>query len=160
MINIAVLAGRITKDIELSKTQDGKSIAKFTVAVNGFNDHTDFINCIAWNKTAEVINTYVHKGDLITVEGRINTRYYDNQQGNRVYVTEIIVNSVQLPPRNANERQDNNSNVNTYERMNQENSHTQGVQNTYTQPSLTQQIAQQEYNGGSDLDIASDDLPF
>ena len=63
-------------------------------------------------------------------------------------------------PKNASNGQNYNSNVNTYQQQNQVNNNTYGVQNTYTQPSLTQQIAQQEYNGGSDLDIASDDLPF
>ena len=68
MINIAVIAGRLTKDVELAKTQNGNSVAKFTVAVNGYNDTTDFINCVAWNKLADIVNMYCKKGDLVTVE--------------------------------------------------------------------------------------------
>ena len=160
MINIAVIAGHLTKDVELSKTQNGNSVAKFTVAVNGYNDTTDFINCVAWNKLAEIMNQYCKKGDLVTVDGRISVRNYDNQQGQKVYVTEIVAYNVQLPPKNASNGQNYNPNVNTYQQPYQTNNNTYGTQNTYVQPSLTQQIAQQEYSNGSDLEIASDDLPF
>lgn len=144
----------------MSKTQKGNSVAKFTVAVNGINDNTDFINCVAWNKLADIVNMYCKKGDLVTVEGRISVRNYENQQGQKVYITEVVANNVQLPPKNASNGQNYNPNVNTYQQQNQVNNNTYGAQNTYTQPSLTQQIAQQEYNGESDLDIASDDLHF
>ena len=160
MINVAVIAGHLTKDIELSKTQKGNSVAKFTVAVNGINDNTDFINCVAWNKLAEIMNQYCKKGDLVTVEGRISVRNYENQQGQKVYITEIVAYNVQLPPKNASNGQNYNPNVNTYQQPYQANSNAYGVQNTYTQPSLTQQIAQQEYNDASNFQIASDDLPF
>lgn len=159
-INVCIICGRLTKDVELSKTQNGNSVAKFTVAVNGYNDTTDFINCVAWNKLADIVNMYCKKGDLVTVEGRISVRNYENQQGQRIYITEVVASNVQLPPKNASNGQNYSSNVNAYQYPNQANSNAYGVQNTYTQPSLTQQIAQQEYNGGSDLDIASDDLPF
>jgi single-strand DNA-binding protein len=160
MINVAVIAGHLTKDVELSKTHNGNSVAKFTVAVNGINDNTDFINCVAWNKLADIVNMYCKKGDLVTVEGRISVRNYENQQGQKVYITEVVANNVQLPPKNASNGQNYNSNINTYQQPNQAYNNTYGVQNTYTQPSLTQQIAQQEYNDGSGLQIASDDLPF
>ena len=160
MINVAVIAGHLTKDIELSKTQKGNSVAKFTVAVNGINDNTDFINCVAWNKLAEIMNQYCKKGDLVTVDGRISVRNYDNQQGQKVYVTEIVAYNVQLPPKNASNGQNYYPNVNTYQQPYQANNNTYGTQNTYVQPSLTQQIAQQEYSNGSDLEIASDDLPY
>lgn len=158
-INVAVICGRLTKDVELAKTQNGNSVAKFTVAVNGINDNTDFINCVAWNKLAEIVNQYCRKGDLVTVEGRISVRNYENQQGQRIYITEVVASNVQLPPKNVSNGQNYNSNVNTYQQPNQANNNNYGVQNTYTQPSLTQQIAQQEYNENN-LDIASDDLPF
>lgn len=160
MINVAVIAGHLTKDVELSKTQKGNSVAKFTVAVNGINDNTNFINCVAWNKLADIVNMYCKKGDLVTVEGRISVRNYENQQGQRIYITEVVASNVQLPPKSASNGQNYNPNVNTYQQPNQANNNTYGVKNTYTQPSLTQQIAQQEYNGENDLDIASDDLPF
>lgn len=159
-INVCIICGRLTKDVELSKTQNGNSVAKFTVAVNGYNDTTDFINCVAWNKLADIVNMYCKKGDLITVEGRISVRNYENQQGQKVYITEVVAGNVQLPSKNAYNGQNYNSNVNTYQQPNQANNNTYVAQNTYVQPSLTQQIAQQEYNDGSNLDIASDDLPF
>lgn len=160
MINIAVIAGHLTKDVELLKTQKGNSVAKFTVAVNGYNDTTDFINCVAWNKLADIVNMYCKKGDLVTVEGRISVRNYDNQQGQRIYITEVVASNVQLPPKSVSNGQNYNPNVNTYQQPNQAYNNTYGVQNTYTQPSLTQQIAQQEYNDASNFEIASDDLPF
>lgn len=159
-INVAIICGHLTKDVELAKTQNGNSVAKFTVAVNGINDNTDFINCVAWNKLADIVNMYCKKGDLVTVEGRISVRNYENQQGQKMYITEVVASNVQLPPKNASNGQNYNSNVNTYQQPNQAYSNAYCVQNTYTQPSLTQQIAQQEYNGESDLNIASDDLPF
>jgi len=158
-INIAVICGRLTKDVELAKTQNGNSVAKFTVAVNGINDNTDFINCVAWNKLADIVNMYCKKGDLVTVEGRISVRNYENQQGQKVYITEVVASNVQLPPKNVSNGQNFSSNVNAYQYQNQANNNAYGVQNTYTQPSLTQQIAQQEYTE-SGLNIASDDLPF
>lgn len=160
MINVAVIAGHLTKDVELSKTQNGNSVAKFTVAVNGYNDTADFINCVAWNKLADIVNMYCKKGDLVTVEGRISVRNYENQQGQRIYITEVVASNVQLPPKNTSNGQNYSSNVNAYQYPNQANRNAYGVQNTYTQPSLTQQIAQQEYNDASNFQIASDDLPF
>lgn len=160
MINIAVIAGHLTKDVELAKTQNGNSVAKFTVAVDGYNDNTNFINCVAWNKLADILNQYCKKGDLVTVEGRISVRNYENQQGQKVYITEIVANNVQLPPKSASNGQNYNQNVNTYQQNNQANNNAYGVKNTYTQPSLTQQIAQQEYNDASNFKIDSDDLPF
>lgn len=159
-INVCIICGRLTKDIELSKTQNGNSVVKFTVAVDGYNDNTNFINCVAWNKLADILNQYCKKGDLVTVEGRISVRNYENQQGQKVYITEIVANNVQLPPKSDSNGQNYNHNVNTYQQPNQANNNAYGTQNTYVQPSLTQQIAQQEYNDASNLDIASDDLPF
>lgn len=159
-INVCIICGRLTKDVESSKTQNGNSVAKFTVAVNGYNDTTDFINCVAWNKLADIVNMYCKKGDLVTVEGRISVRNYENQQGQRIYITEVVASNVQLPAKSASNVQNYNPNVNAYQQSNQANNNTYGTQNTYVQPSLTQQIAQQEYNDGSNFKIVSDDLPF
>lgn len=159
-INVAIICGHLTKDVELAKTQKGNSVAKFTVAVNGINDNTDFINCVAWNKLADIVKMYCYKGDLVTVEGRISVRSYDNQQGQKVYITEVVASNVQLPPKSVSNGPIYNSNVNTRQQPSQAYNNTYGTQNTYAQPSLTQQIAQQEYNDGSNFEIASDDLPF
>ena len=107
MINRVVLVGRLTRDPELRKTQNGTSVCSFTMAVNrrmqtqGQPD-ADFISCVAWNKLADLMTQYLHKGSLIGLEGRIQTRNYDNQQGQRVYVTEVVADNIQfLEPKNA-----------------------------------------------------------
>lgn len=160
MINVAVIAGHLTKDVELSKTQNGNSVAKFTVAVNGYNNTTDFINCVAWNKLADIVNMYCKKGDLVTIEGRISVRNYENQQGQRIYITEVVADSVQfLSYKKSTEQQNQVPNTNTY---NQPQQAQNQPQRAYTQPSLTQQAEQEAYqeSNGYSLDINSDDLPF
>lgn len=93
-----MLAGRVTKDIELKVTPTGKSVCSFSLAVerkfvqNG-EKVTDFINCQLWGKSAETLEKYVKKGMMIGVEGRIQTRKYTNQQGQTVYVTEVVAES-------------------------------------------------------------------
>lgn len=94
MINRVVLVGRTTNDITLKKTQSGKSVCSFTLAVDGRNNSADFINCVAWNQTAELLATYVKKGHLLGLEGRISTRNYDDPNGKKVYVTEVVADSV------------------------------------------------------------------
>ena len=160
MINVAVIAGHLTKDVELSKTQKGNSVAKFTVAVNGINDNTDFIKCVAWNKLAELMSQYTHKGDMVAIEGKLNTRSYDNQYGSKTYITEVVADSVQfLSYKKSTEQQNQAPNTNTYSQPQQAQNQPQRA---YTQPSLTQQAEQQAYYGNSNdsLDINSDDLPF
>lgn len=105
-INRVVLIGRLVRDPELRKTTNGTSVCSFTLAVNrrqnqdGTQD-ADFINCVAWNKLADNIQLYQKKGNQLGIEGRINTRSYDNQQGQKVYVTEVVAENVQfLTPRN------------------------------------------------------------
>lgn len=102
MTNIAVLIGRPTKDIELRTTQSGISVASFTLAVDRDSskqkDEADFVPCVAWNRTAEILSQYAGKGRLICVEGRIQTRNYDNKEGQRVYVTEVVAENVKLLP--------------------------------------------------------------
>lgn len=94
-MNKVVLIGRLTKDIEIRSTQTGKPVAAFSLAVDrrGKDAGADFINCVAWNQTAEAMNRYLHKGSKIAVVGRIQTRTYDGRDGKR-YVTEVIVNEV------------------------------------------------------------------
>ena len=101
MINRTILVGRITKDPALRKTQNGTSVVSFVLAVNrkvkkeGQPD-ADFINCVAWNKTADFMAQYVKKGNLLGLEGHIQTRNYDDRDGKRVYVTEVVADRVQL----------------------------------------------------------------
>lgn len=96
MINNVVLVGRLTRDVDLRYTSNGTAYASFTLAVernfknqNGEKE-TDFINCAMWRKAAENLANYTKKGSLIGIEGRIQTRNYDNQQGQKVYVTEVL----------------------------------------------------------------------
>ena len=90
MINNVVLVGRLTKDPYLLYTSSGTAVATFTLAVNrNFSSQngekeTDFINCVIWRKSAEILANYAKKGSLIGVTGRIQTRNYENQQGQRV----------------------------------------------------------------------------
>ena len=102
MINNLTLVGRLTKDPDLKYTGNGTAVAAFTLAVNrNFTNQSgereaDFINCVIWRKPAETLANYAKKGVLIGVTGRIQTRSYENQQGQKVYVTEVIVDNFQL----------------------------------------------------------------
>lgn len=101
-MNKVVLIGRITKDVELKTLQSGKSVASFTLAVNRDyknaegNYDADFINCVAFGQQAETISKFVHKGDKFGVDGKLNTRTYEKQDGSKVYVTEVIVNGFEF----------------------------------------------------------------
>lgn len=109
-MNRAILIGRLTKDLELRKTPTGTSVLRFTVAVNrrvaaGQEPVADFINCVAWNKTAELMAQYIHKGSQVGLEGRIQTGSYE-KDGTRVYTTEVICDSVQfLDPKASSTRE-------------------------------------------------------
>lgn len=97
MINKVILTGRLTKDPELRHTGNQTPVCTFSVAVdNGYgeNKHTDFINCVAWNKTAEFVSKYFTKGKMIIVIGRISTRSWETQDGKRNYATEVIASEV------------------------------------------------------------------
>lgn len=96
MINNVVVVGRLTRAVDLRYTSNGTAYASFTLATdrdfknqNGEKE-TDFINCVMWRKPAEKLANYTKKGSLIGIEGRIQTRNYDNQQGQRVYITEVL----------------------------------------------------------------------
>lgn len=98
MINSIVLVGRTTKVIKLKQNKNGTNYVQFTLAVNRpFKDEqggqqADFIQCVAWNKTAETIAKYVPKGTMIGVEGRLQVRSYDSEEGVRQYISEVLVN--------------------------------------------------------------------
>lgn len=102
MINNVVLVGRLTKEIELKKTQSGISTVQFTVACDRrFKNEqgekqADFINCVAWRQSAEYLSNYAKKGDRVGVTGRIQTRSYNDNQGNKRYVTEVVAENVEI----------------------------------------------------------------
>ncbi|HFI0468777.1 TPA: single-stranded DNA-binding protein [Streptococcus suis] len=111
MINNVVLIGRLTRDVELRYTPSNVASATFTLAVNrNFKNaagdrEADFVNCVMWRQQAENLANWTKKGHLIAITGRIQTRSYDNQQGQRVYVTEVVADSFQIL-----EKRDNSAN--------------------------------------------------
>jgi single-strand DNA-binding protein len=175
MMNRVVLVGRLTKDPELRYTPNGVPVATFTLAVNRtFTNQqgereADFINCVIWRKPAENVANFLKKGSLAGVDGRVQTRSYDGQDGKRVYVTEILAESVQfLEPRGASggsapggnaggfggQREASpygNNNQNQPYRNNNNNNNNQGYTRMDEDPFA---------NDGGQIDISDDDLPF
>lgn len=156
MINNIVLVGRLTKDPDLRYTTSGTGVATSTLAVNrNFTSadgtrEADFINCVIWRKPAETLANYAKKGVLIGVTGRIQTRSYDNQQGQKVYVTEVIADNFQLL---ESKKADSSQNTQGSGVSNsQTNNYTRNQQNTNS--------ATADPFGNSSIDISDDDLPF
>lgn len=102
MLNNISLVGRVVRDVELRYTPSNVAVATFTLAVNrtfkneNGDREADFINCVMWRQQAENLANWAKKGALIGITGRIQTRSYDNQQGQRVYVTEVVAETFQL----------------------------------------------------------------
>ncbi|OAO07823.1 single-stranded DNA-binding protein [Staphylococcus hominis] len=115
MINRAILVGRLTKDPEYRQTPNGVSVATFTLAVNrSFTNsqgerEADFINVVVFRKQAENVNKYLSKGSLAGVDGRIQSRNYENNEGRRVFVTEVVADSVQFMDSKGSNQQNNQS---------------------------------------------------
>ncbi|MDY3041206.1 single-stranded DNA-binding protein [Streptococcus pluranimalium] len=116
MINNVTLVGRLTRDVELSYTPSNVAVATFNLAVNrNFKSQSgereaDFINCVMWRKQAENLANWSKKGMLIGITGRIQTRNYENQQGQRIYVTEVVADGFQIL-----EKRDNAANQSSME---------------------------------------------
>lgn len=115
MINTVTLVGRLTKDVDLRYTQNGKAVSNFNLAVNRpfknaqGEQETDFINIVQFGKGAELTAQYVKKGNQIGLTGRIQTRNYENKEGKRVYVTEVVADRVAfLEPKSQNNQQPQN----------------------------------------------------
>lgn len=136
MINNVTLIGRLTRDAELRYTPNNIATAQFNIACNrnfkNANDEydADFINCVMWREQAERFCNWTRKGMPVAIVGRIQTRNYENQQGQRVYVTEVVAESFQVL-----EKRDNTAN---------QNSMTEQMPPSYTIP----------------MDITDDKLPF
>lgn len=117
MINRVVLVGRLTKDPEFRATPSGVNVANFTLAVNRtFTNaqgerEADFINVVVFRKQAENVNNYLFKGNLAGVDGRIQSRSYENNEGKRIFVTEVVADSVQfLEPKNSSKQSNQSDN--------------------------------------------------
>ncbi|WP_150203330.1 single-stranded DNA-binding protein [Streptococcus constellatus] len=138
MINNVVLIGRLTRDVELRYTTSNVAVATFNLAVNrNFKNQdgereADFINCVMWQKSAENLASWTRKGMLIGATGRIQTRSYENQQGQRVYVTEVVAETFQVL-----EKRDNSANHSSMDSQMPPN-----------------------FGNGQPMDISDDDLPF
>lgn len=96
MLNTAILMGRLVKDPEMRSTQSGTPVCSFTLAVNrrGKDDGTDFLDIVAWSKTAEFVSKYFQKGQLVAVKGRIQTRTWEDQNNNKRKSVEIVAEEV------------------------------------------------------------------
>lgn len=133
MINKVILMGRLTRDPEMRHTNSGTPVTTFSIAIdNGYGDNkrTDFVNCLAWNKTAEFVTKYFTKGKMIIVIGRITTRSWETQDGKRAYATEVVANEVSF-------------------------GESKSSQQTATQPPM-----QDDDDDFTPLDEEDDDLPF
>ncbi|GER67320.1 single-stranded DNA-binding protein [Weizmannia acidilactici] len=164
MLNRVVLVGRLTRDPDLRYTPSGVAVATFTLAVNRtFTNQqgereADFINCVVWRKQAENVANYLKKGSLAGVDGRLQTRNYEAQDGRRVYVTEVVADSVQfLEPRSVSQERSSS----------QDYGNNQG--NPFSGYNQNQNQRNQNYskfdedpfsNDGQPIDISDDDLPF
>lgn len=147
MINNVVLQGKLGKDIDLKYTQSGKAVGSVSIAVtrdfkdaNG-NRETDWVNLVFWGKTAETVANYFKKGDEILVIGRLQVRNYEDQQGNKKYITEIVVGNFSFPGGKSKENPQSNSSSNSYSN------------NRNSKP-------KDDPFGSSSIDIGDDDLPF
>ena len=96
MLNKVILMGRLTAEPKASQTPKGISVATFSLAVDRQfdKDKTDFINIVAWRQTADFVNKYFKKGQLVAIEGNLQTRSYEDKQGNKRYTTEVIAEQV------------------------------------------------------------------
>lgn len=160
MLNNVSLTGRLTKDPELRQSQNGLSIGNFTLAVNRTykdnegNTQADFINCVLFRKTAEVAKDYAFKGHLVGVTGRLQSRSYENKDGQRVFVTEVVVDNLALLETKNNQNQQNGNNQ--YQQPN--NNYNRQQKNQYQQSN--NQNDNPFNNNGGNVDINDDDLPF
>ena len=193
MINRTILVGRLTRDPELRYTNGGAAVATFTIAVNrqftnqNGEREADFISCVIWRKAAENFANFTHKGSLVGIDGRIQTRNYENQQGVRVYVTEVVVENFSLlESRAESERHQSanggsgnnnyNNNNNGYSNQGQNAAPQQSSANnnnpfgngnngnaSSAAPSSSANNNNQAdpfANNGDQIDISDDDLPF
>ena len=146
MINNSTLVGRLTKDADLRYTSDGTATATFSLAVNrpfksaSGEREADFINCVIWRKNAENFANFTRKGSLVGITGRIQTRNYENKEGQRVYVTEVVAENFAL----LESKKDGASNGQTGQSNNRSSHQSNDPFNSHSEP----------------YSINSDDLPF
>lgn len=162
MLNRVILIGRLTKDPELRYTPAGVAVTQFTLAVDrpftnsqSKEREADFINIVTWRQLAETCANYLRKGRLTAVEGRIQVRNYDNNEGKRVYVTEVIADNVRfLESSNSggNREEGGSSNANA--------SYGGGSGSGNRGGGSREQQQDPFIDDGKPIDISDDDLPF
>ncbi len=169
-MNNTSLLGRLTRDVDLSYSQTGVAVGTFTLAVNrkfksqNGEYEADFIRCKAFKKTAEIIAEYVKKGQQLAITGHIQTGSYQNNEGNTVYTTDVIVDSFTFV---ESRKSSNSTNTDVYQRSNTNTSNTnqnetyapKNNEYAYNQTNDNQSQAQNT-DLGQKIDIHSDDLPF
>ncbi|GEC92471.1 single-stranded DNA-binding protein [Brevibacillus formosus] len=159
-MNKVILIGNLTKDPELRYTPNGVAVATFTVAVNrprtnqAGERETDFINIVAWQKLADLCASYLRKGRQAAIEGRMQTRSYDNKEGKRVYVTEVVAENVQFLGGRGNEAGGDNSGYDPGPGMGGGNKPS-GQRNNDYDP-----FGDPFASAGKPINISDDDLPF
>lgn len=142
MLNRTILIGRLVRDPDMKYTPSGVAVTQFVLACDrptaaGREKETDFIPIVTWQKTAEAAANYLRKGRLCAIEGRIQVRNYENNEGKRVYVTEVIADKVQFLERNEQQQQES------------------------PPPSRNQSQQRDPFSDdGRPIDISEDDLPF
>lgn len=171
MINRVVLVGRLTKEPEYRVTPSCVQVATFTLAINrtftnqNGERQADFINCVVFRTPAENVNKYLNKGNLAGIEGRLQSRSYENNEGKRVYVTEVVCDSVQFLEPKSNNQQQSNYQPPQYNQQQGYQQQNYQQSNNYQQPQNNQyQAPQQQHNpftnANGPIDIKDDDLPF
>ncbi len=165
MLNRVVLVGRLTRDPDLRYTASGVAVANFTIAANRpfrnqqGEQEADFINCVVWRKTAENLANYMKKGNMIGVDGRIQTRSYEGQDGKMVYVTEVMAENIQfLESRGASQQRDTSGYNPNDAFQHQAPSQSQPQSQPSRQTGEPQGNPFQ--NDGEQINISDDDLPF
>lgn len=155
MINKVILMGRLTRDPELRHTGSGTPVCSFTVAIdNGYgeNRQTDFINCVAWNKSAEFVSNYFGKGKMIIVIGRIATRTWEGQDGKKNYVTEVVASEVSFGESKRSQDGGASAQGGSYGAPSQGGGYSSGPA-----PAFPENTAEDDFTPLLDTD---DDLPF
>ena len=167
MINNVVLVGRMTRDAELRYTPSNQAVATFTLAVNrNFKNQNgereaDFINCVIWRQQAENLANWAKKGTLVGVTGRIQTRNYENQQGQRVYVTEVVADNFQiLESRATREGQSGGSYNGEFNNSSFGGSSNGGFSSQPSQQTPNFGRDESPFGNSNPMDISDDDLPF
>lgn len=152
MLNSVTMTGRLTKDVDLRFTKSGTAVGSFTLAVDrqfkskSGERETDFVNCQVWRKSAENFANFTHKGVLVGIQGRIQTRTYDDKDGKKVFVTEVIVdNFALLEPKQTS----------------QSNGSPQRNQSAPANTSRERTSTNNQFaNNGQPISVGDSDLPF